>query len=320
MDVILRVLWNIEVDDKIYVFHINSSGRYVGGNQKPGPCGFEAGEHLGALGLLHIPVKGLGFKMMSIQIFGQLVHSFFGVAEDNGESGVMEAEKQVEGVHLPQGRDRIGHLVNCLDRGLLFIYLHHGGVVLKLMGQAEDFRRHGGGKQDRLPLCGGFRQNGLYVFLKTHAQHFVGLVQYHQMYAVQLQRSPAHMVHDPPRCADYHIGAGLQGVYLPLHRYAAVYLLRADAGAVAGELAQLSAGLHGQLAGGAENEDLYLPAGGVDRFHSGDAKGKGFPRPGLGTPNHILALPNQGNTLGLDFRRFRKTQVLHCPQQRFCQV
>ena len=83
MDVVLRNVRHIEVDDVLELLDVDAARHDVGGHQAPIPPGLEAVEGLRALCLRPIPVDlGVGYAFVH-EIVGKTVRTMLGPREDN---------------------------------------------------------------------------------------------------------------------------------------------------------------------------------------------------------------------------------------------
>ena len=122
------------------------------------------------------------------------------------------------------------------------------------------------------------------------------------------------MVEHPPRCPDDDLGAALQPLELPLDRLAAVYREYVDAPVVLCQAGELLGDLDGELPRGGEDENLGLPAFGVDPLDRRDAERRGLPGTGLGLAGHVAPFEYRGYRAHLDGRGLLKTQILYRPE------
>jgi hypothetical protein len=68
MDIILRHVWQLEIDDVRHALHIDATGGDVGGHEHPGVTGTEAGERAFALGLRFVAMDSDGLDTGSAQM------------------------------------------------------------------------------------------------------------------------------------------------------------------------------------------------------------------------------------------------------------
>ena len=135
---------------------------------------------------------------------------------------------------------------------------------------------------------------------KTHVGHAVGLVDHHQVDAVQTQEPLVHQIGEPPR-------AGHRDVHAP----AQCLDLRFDAGAaiegvgphVTGRTQpfEVAADLGGELAGRHEHQRTRpLRAGALHPGNQGHTEGQRLAASGRGSPAHVTTLERRGDRRLLD--------------------
>ena len=77
-------------------------------------------------------------------------------------------------------------------------------------GDALHLFWHGCRKEGCLTAVGGLLQDPFDFFEKAHAQHFVGFVEHQRTQIVELERPPAHVIHQPARRAYDHLHTALE--------------------------------------------------------------------------------------------------------------
>ena len=133
----------------------------------------------------------------------------------------------------------------------------HGGDALRvtLIGfrQLGNRRRDGGREQQRAAVFGGFGQDELKVFAKTEVEHLIRFIQHHGANRVEVDVVALDVVTQTARRGDDNMRASVERATLGARVHAA------DTGGDNGtgfaiEPRQLTADLHGQLAGWGNNE------------------------------------------------------------------
>ena len=94
-------------------------------------------------------------------------------------------------------------------------------IVQKLFGDAPDFRRHGGGEEQRLAGERNELADALDVGDEAHVEHAVGFVDDEQLDAVEQQPSALEMVEQAAGRRDQHIDAARELGVLVVERDAA---------------------------------------------------------------------------------------------------
>jgi hypothetical protein len=134
-------------------------------------------------------------------------------------------------------------------------------------GERHDRRRHRGREQHRLAQLRRLGEQPLDVGKEAEVEHLVGLVEHQHLDVREVQRAAVGQVEQPPRRADHHVDAGLQGLQLRLVRDAAVDGERAGA-ALAGGDGDVAGHLEGELTGRRDDQRLRL-AGRASSTYSG---------------------------------------------------
>ena len=80
--VILNILWNVIVDDRFHIIHINPSGCHIGSDQDAGAAVTETVHRHITLRLGQVAVQSFRLKSLLLQQIRQLVHLLLCVTED----------------------------------------------------------------------------------------------------------------------------------------------------------------------------------------------------------------------------------------------
>ena len=156
--------------------------------------------------------------------------------------------------------------------------LRFAGVPIDQIANGLRNRR---GEKHRLPLLRCGLQNMFDILAEAHVEHAVRLVEDDHFHRVQPQGSALHVVHDSPRRANHDLHAFFQFMELPLIRRPAVNRHRMNAALVDREFVNLIRNLHGQLAGGAHNQNLNRSVLRRTNFNRRNCKGRRLSRAGL---------------------------------------
>ena len=260
VDIVLMILGQVVVKHGIHALDINATGSHIGGDENGISAALEPVHDLGALELFHIVRGDLRQKATETQRLSQLVYHLLGVAEDHGRLGLFRQQEQLERIGLASHGNADGKLSDGIHRPVCALDLHQHRVVLILLGDRQDCRRHGSGEQHGLTFFRNLRQDRLDVLPESHVQHFVRLVQDDGFQIVQFQRPAAEMVEDTSRRADYQIGAVFQLVDLALHAGAAVDSHGLYLSLEPGKLPDLVTSLHRQFPCGAKDQSAHIAA------------------------------------------------------------
>ncbi len=194
VNVALRILGDVVVDDVGHVLHVQPPGRHVRRHQQLGLPSPEALHHPVALYLAEVAVERLGRVGAAHQPISQVVHAPLGAAEHDGRRRLLEvqdARQHLELVappHLEVDLPNLGHRHGLGPDG---DPLRMGQV---LVGQLDDGLGQGGREERRLPLGRRGPEDSLDVLDEAHGEHLVGLVQHDHAHAAQLQGAPSDVV------------------------------------------------------------------------------------------------------------------------------
>jgi len=83
VDVILRIVGQVEIHDQLQVVHIDAPRRNVGGDEKFETGFFEFVHHACALRLRDASVQAIRRHTLRLQVIGQLIHHALGVAKND---------------------------------------------------------------------------------------------------------------------------------------------------------------------------------------------------------------------------------------------
>ena len=187
------------------------------------------------------------------------------------------------------------------------------GSVHVFVANLPDVPVHGGAEEAGLLVLGDPVQDLVDVLDESHVQHPVGLVEDHHVDVLQLQCAPFQVVNDPAGGSHDDVDAVLELPDLAVDLLSAIDGTDPDAG-VPADLGEVSGDLYGELPGGGQHESLDSPIEEVDGFHHGNAEGRRLARPRLGLADHVPALEEGDDGLGLDGGGLLEAQVLDAPQ------
>ena len=300
MDVILAVIGQVIVEHDLDVVHVNAARGDVGGDQE-----FQAGlaefiHYPVALHLRHIAVQAVGHVALGLQMIHQLIHHPLGVAENDAQLQVVDVDQAREQIHLEAAVHLVINLLDGRDGHRLLLDFYVLRVAGILFDEVADGPRHGGRKENGLPLLGRILQDGFNILAKTHVQHHVRLVENHHLERVEADGSPPHVIHHPARGADDDLGALLESPELALVRLPAVDREGDDAALEQGELVDLLRHLDGEFARRAEDEDLDRLQGGVGLLDGRNGEGRRLPGACLGLAHDVAPAQENGDGFGLD--------------------
>lgn len=143
VDVVLGIMGDVKVDDKLDVVDINASRDDIGGYEDVDLLALEAVHGLVALLLGEVAVHGFHVVALALEGYGDILHLDLGAAEDDDALGGMLGEVVLEYAELLGLVADVGGLVDTVG-GSADGYLDLHGVVEDVLGQLDDLLGHGG--------------------------------------------------------------------------------------------------------------------------------------------------------------------------------
>ena len=173
------------------------------------------------------------------------------------------------------------------------------------VGEAADFRRHGGGEEQRLADLRQQADDALDIGDEAHVQHAVGLVDDEDLHIAQQDLAALEEIEQPARGGDQHVDAAVEllqlldeGFAADQQRLAQLVILAVGVevlGDLRGELARRLQDQRARHAGPG-------PAAGQDVDHR-QGEGGGLARACLGRTQHVASHEDMGNCLRLNGSR-----------------
>ena len=314
VDVRLRALWDIEIDDVGDVGDVEAARRHVGGDEHVSLTGAEAAHDAIALRLREIAMDRLHGVAAGHEGLSQFVDTRLGAAEDHRRLRRLRVENAREGVDTTSTRDLVGGLTDLGHGHLLAGDRDPLRLAQIARGEIDDARGHGGREEGSLAVDGGLRQDPLDVLDKAHVEHFIGLIEDEEAHIVKKERATAHVVHDPAGRTDDDLGPALQTSELPL-----VWLAAVDGQGLDVLVAPVAVDgfrhLDGQLPRRRQNQRLHGPLLRIDRLDDGQAKRGGLAGAGLSLCDDVPAGEKGRDGRGLNRRRLFVPDVFDGFQQ-----
>ena len=143
VDIIFNILRDIIIDNHLYILHINTSSRHIGGNQNIGTSVSESSHSHITLMLGHISMKPFRPEPGFLQHLRQLVHLYLGVAEYQAKPRLIIFQQTDAGGFLILISYLIISLGHQRNRKLLGRYLYQSRILLKLTRNLQYGLRHG---------------------------------------------------------------------------------------------------------------------------------------------------------------------------------
>ncbi|VUD75088.1 hypothetical protein MET9862_05728 [Methylobacterium symbioticum] len=308
VDVILRMMRHVEVEDVAHGRDVEAARGDVGGHEQGRLAAAEGVERGHAGALVHVAVQRRRREAVVHQGLLELGHLALAVAEDDAVLQLLgAADEPAQALALDMAFRAGGD--EALDDGLGSGggagHLDALGVVQERVREALDLRRHRRREEQRLAREGHHLHDALDVGDEAHVEHAVGLVDDEELDAGQQQLAALEMVEQAPRRRDQHVGAAGQLGILVGEGDAADD--QRDVELVVGAVAlEILLDLGGELAGRLQDEGARHPragAAGLEQGQHRQREGRRLAGPGLGDAEHVAPRQDVGNGLGLDGRR-----------------
>ena len=206
-------------------------------------------------------MQGRGFQTLTLQRSRQPGAAQFAVDKHKGLFECPLFQNLVQGVALVFITDAVEMLLHRAGGSIGARHLNGHRVLQVTVGQALDFGREGGRKQQRGALFGQVAQDTLQVGQKTDVEHAVRLIEHHVLDLVQHGVFGFDMVQQTSWRGHQHFNAGFEFQRLRLHVHAAKHHGRTQIGV-------FGVGLHGlgdlvrQLARGQQHQGAHRVASG----------------------------------------------------------
>ena len=302
VDVVPRVVGNVEVDDVPDPADVQPSRRHVRRNQHPR---FSRAEALQApitqtLGLA--AVKVVDRDAARIEILGEIARRVPSPGKDQHLAGSPLLEEMEQQLVLRRPIHGVNHLADALGRRLEPHFDAHG-IFHHLVSEPEDPTRHGGREEQRLPGPGGRTDDSFHLVDEPHVQHAVGLVQHQNLHLREVRRASAHVVEEPAGCGDEHVAAVAELLRLTSDARPAVH---DHALHIGGDRISLDRGanLLRELPRRGDDESPGTAVNGVlaQTLNHRKRERRGLSRPRVGCCQQVPALQSRRDGLALDLR------------------
>ncbi len=309
MDIILRHIRQLEVDDVRHPLDIDPARGDVGGDEHPGVTGAEGRQRAFPLGLRFVAVNGDRLDAGADEVAHHPVCPVFRPGEDQhpGKSRLFEQRRQQ--IPLLRSRNEQDPLVDEIDRRRRRRNRHLDRVVEVLLGESSDRPRHRRREQQRLAPTRHQRHQPLQRVDETQVEHPVGLVQNQDLDRRERNGFLVDQIEQPSRRRDQDVHALREPALLRPDRDAAENDRRGER-----QLAAVSAETVGdlgrQLTRGAEHERSAGPRRRPFRsdekpLQDRQCEGGRLAGSGLGNAAQVAAVEYLRDSLRLDRGRCR---------------
>ena len=318
VDVGLRVLGHVVVDDEVEGLDVEAAGRDVGGHEHVDLAGLEVLDDFRPLGLGQVAHDVLAVPAVDLETARELLGHELLVAEDEGALGLLaleEAEEEGELFVAAHVVELLGHEV---DGDVLGLDADLDGIDHVFPGEVLDPEAEGGGEEEGLAVLGlgQVAEELPDVVDEAHVEHAVGLVDDEEAHVAEEHLALGDEVLDAARGADDDLDVVAEHVDLGAVAHAAVEGAALYVEVLA-ELLGFALDLGGELAGGREDEDLaaVLLVDGHDALEDRDEEGGGLAGAGLGLGVDVLAREGVGEDLFLDGHAGHVTRIFETPAE-----
>jgi hypothetical protein len=304
VDVALRFVGNVIVDDMRNAVDVDAASGNIGGDEDARLAIAEGGEHALALRLRLVAVERLCGDPRAAERTHQLVGAAFGAGKDDG--AFHRLLPQYLGKHggLAAAFDVDDTLAHPFGSGGDGRHRDLGRISQHVLREIGDRLGHGRGEQQGLALRRQFRDDPADVVDEAHVEHAIGFIEHQDLDPVEPQRVALHEVDEAPGRRDQHVDAVHEVTHLLAHRHAAdgERGVQAEVSAIGVEAVE---NLAGEFARRAEHEHaarFSLERGSIGGEPMQDRKGEGggFSGSGLGDAYDIASFEDEWNCLGLD--------------------
>ena len=178
MDVALRLVWKVVIEDMRDAVDVDASAGDVGSHQNWNVSFFERREGTGSGSLRFVTVNGSGIDTGLVELFDQTVGSVLGSGEHDATMHLLVDDQ----IHQSPAFVRLSHkhnmLFNAVNGDRFRAHIHRDNVAEKTSCKGCDGVRHGGTEKQVLALFRKKFQNFLDVMNESHVQHTVGLIEH----------------------------------------------------------------------------------------------------------------------------------------------
>ncbi len=306
MDKVVRGIGHVVVYDVRDVLDVDAAGGDVGGDEDAVLAGREAFEGGGPLRLRAIAVDGVGVVTEALELFGDAVGAVLGARED--EKGALlfrqHLVEQAEFLILHDGIDAELDLIGGLGGGA---DLDADGLLDVVLDDLGDVGVEGRGVAHGLAGLGEGTDDAADSGEEAHVEHAVYFVEDEHVDGADVNLAAAEEVFEATGGSDDEARTAINVVELSVLGEAATD----EDGVVLGLGDELGVGLedlHGELAGGEEDEGADGSAfaavrghgGGLEALDHGDQEGEGLAGAGGGGGKDVLAFEGGRDGLCLD--------------------
>src|SRR5690554_77002 len=217
----LRNVGQVVVDDVLQTVNINASGGNIGGHQNAGGLLLKIAQCILPGILRLIAVYGFCRNLALLKYTHHLIGPVFGTGKDQYRTDGLIFKHFLQELNLVGLVYKINKLIDGFGCGRCggHLYLHR--LMKNGVGQLHDIGRHGGREKERLAFCGQNSQKPFNIVNKAHVEHAVGLIQHKNLNFPNRYKFLIHQVEQATGGGDQNIHAVFEGLDLTVLIYAA---------------------------------------------------------------------------------------------------
>ena len=202
VNVVLRIMREIIVDDHLKGIHIDTTRSHIGSHEELELRVLELVHDSSALGLGDTTMEPVCRESLCQQCVGEFVNHALGIAENDSQTEPVEIDEANQGLSLASWRDLVEKLLD-IGRGHI-LPLDRDSLRIARVAVDELFDRTGqrGGEEDRLTLVGRRIQDLLDIVAEAHVEHAIRLIQNRHLELVKFESPALQMVDDTTGGSD----------------------------------------------------------------------------------------------------------------------
>ena len=319
--IVFRVMRHVEVEHMAQPADIDAARGHIGTAQQAQLAGLELLQRREAHRLRHVAMQRAHAEAMLLQRLVENVDIDLAIAEDQRVLHILAADQPAQRLALVQ----LTHQQHALgNRGRHRGRLGDGDLLRVLqerIGQPTNFRRHGGGEEQRLPVGRQLGDDLLHIRDEAHVQHPVGLVDHQHAGIGQQNAATLEHVDQPAGRGNQHVHATHQQVLLVGHAFAADHQ-RVRQFQILAVFDEIFRHLQRQFARRLQNQAARHTGAGaaaVQNVQHRQSKSGGLAGAGLCATQHVAAHQHIRDGLFLDRRRVGVALLGDRPQNRLGQ-
>ncbi len=307
VDIGLGDVGQLEIDDMADVVDVDAARGDVGRHHGAGLAGAERRQGALALALALVAVNGERVDPGGVEAARHAIGAALGAGENDRAGERRIGEQLHQHVAFSRGVDVDDGLLDPFDGGRRRRHRDLGRLVQQFAGELADVGRHGGGKEQVLPLLRQFADDAADRLDEAEIEHLIDFVENEEFDRPEVGDARVEMVEQASRRRHQHVEALGQRPDLGARRHAAE-----DDGDVerqAGrKVAEALRDLAGEFARRRKHENAR-PAPrrrllvGDEAVEDRQGEGGRLAGAGLGDADQVAALHQDGNGLRLDGRR-----------------